>query len=229
MKEIPDGAEIAESDYFRDIEAEFIRLRGTPFLLSPLDFAAVRRWQDLGVPLSDVLDGMRLAFSRRQEGGSIGRINSVRYCEGAVLESWERNAASRVGRPRDASVPAAETPEEALLGLDAELSELSANRPEIAGEIDRARSSLARLRRSARRAEEMDAALSRIEKRLLKASAEALSEEERSRLDTAVETLLQDAGADRMSAAAAARTREILRRQRLRQRWGVPRLTLLGR
>src|SRR5512142_933939 len=88
--------------YFTEIETEFIRRRGTPFLLSPKDYALVRRWFELGIPAADVCAGIAEAFDRREERGAAAKVNSLSYCEGAVLEAWERRASARVGRPETA-------------------------------------------------------------------------------------------------------------------------------
>ena len=98
MSEIVPAAEGADREYFTAIETEFIRRRGSPFLLSPKDFALIRRWRDLGIPVEDVRLGIADAFDRRAERGAVSRINSVSYCEGAVLEAWERGASARVGK-----------------------------------------------------------------------------------------------------------------------------------
>src|SRR5258708_3467649 len=100
MSETDPGTDGAGRDYFTAIETEFIRRRGSPFLLSPKDFALIRRWRELGIPAADVCLGIGEAFDRRAERGAVSRINSVSYCEGAVLEAWERNASARVGKGR---------------------------------------------------------------------------------------------------------------------------------
>ena len=44
----------ADKDFYAAAEAAFIRRRGTPFLLSPKDFALLKEWRALGVPLEAV-------------------------------------------------------------------------------------------------------------------------------------------------------------------------------
>src|SRR5712691_13400025 len=84
--------------YYEAAEAAFIRRRGTPFLLSPRDFALLKEWRALGVPLEAIQRGIDDAFSRREERGAVGRINSLSYCRDAVLSAWERRAETSVGR-----------------------------------------------------------------------------------------------------------------------------------
>src|SRR5262245_43106979 len=84
--------------YYGAVEAAFIRRRGTPFLLSPKDFALVREWRVLGIPLEVVERGIDEAFSRREERSVAGRVNALSYCRDAVLVAWERAAETAVGR-----------------------------------------------------------------------------------------------------------------------------------
>src|SRR5512145_146089 len=79
-------------------EVAFIARRGTPFLLSPKDFALLKEWRALGIPIEAVEAGIDEAFTRREERGATGRINSLSYCRDAVLSAWERRAETAVGR-----------------------------------------------------------------------------------------------------------------------------------
>src|SRR5262249_7910915 len=74
--------------YFAAAEAAFIRRRGTPFLLSPRDFALLREWRALGIPIEAVEDGIDQAFARREDRQAVGRVNSLSYCPDPVLEAW---------------------------------------------------------------------------------------------------------------------------------------------
>src|SRR4030095_60150 len=65
--------------YYAAAEAAFIRRRGTPFLLSPRDFALLKEWRALGVPLEAGEAGIDAAFPpavgrpARGGGGARGR------------------------------------------------------------------------------------------------------------------------------------------------------------
>src|SRR5512143_2111282 len=83
--------------YYAAGEAAFIARRGTPFLLSPRDFALLKEWRALGVPIEAVEAGIDDAFTRREERGGTGRINSLSYCRDAVLSAWERRSETAVG------------------------------------------------------------------------------------------------------------------------------------
>ena len=218
------GADAAR-DYFTAVETEFIRLRGSPFLLSPKDFILIRRWRDLGIPLSDVLLGISEAFDRRQERGAITKINSVGYCEGAILEAWERNASARVGK---AAAPADDLDAAAALDrLALALGAASRRRPETAAAIARAAKSVSKLADSGQPPEKIESSLARVEKKLLREVAELLPGEELAAIEAGADRRLAS-DRETMESRAYERTRDILIRRKLREELGVPRLSLLG-
>jgi len=223
MSETGSGApDDAGRVYFSTIEAEFIRRRGTPFLLSPKDYALARRWFDLGIPLEDVTTGVADAFDRRDARAAAGKVNSLSYCEGAVLEAWERRASGRVGK---ALAPA--EPENVTARLEAIEATLDALAPRFALAADGARRALARLKASGKSPEEIERSLARAEKSLLREVDAMLTAEERAAIARDVEGRL-GAGAASMEDAALKRTRDVLVRQRLRTAYSVPRLSLLA-
>src|SRR5215468_6327595 len=107
--------------YFEAAEAAFIRRRGTPFLLSPRDFALLREWRALGIPIEAVEDGIDRAFTRREERQAVGRVNSLSYCRDAVLEAWERRADAARGRGNAGDDSGTESAADVLASLSARL------------------------------------------------------------------------------------------------------------
>lgn len=214
--------EPAAREYFSAIEAEFIARRGTPFLLSPKDYALARRWFALGIPAADVCAGIADAFDRRQERGAAGRVNSLAYCEGAVLEAWERRASARVGRPGTADGGA-----DAGARLAELAGALDAADPRFAAPLAAARRSLDRLAESGKTPEEIEQSLSRIEKKMLREIEESLPAEEREAIRSDVDRRLAGDAAG-MEERALRRTRDVLARQRLRALHRLPRLSLLS-
>ncbi len=213
--------------YFEAAEAAFIRRRGTPFLLSPRDFALLKEWRALGVPIEAIEAGIDEAFSRREERGAVGRVNSLSYCHGAVLEAWERRAEAARGRgPAEGASPGEPDAAAVLADLSAALSACRTARPDLAAPLDAALAALSRLAGSGKTAEEIEAALARLDRRLARSLHEALPETERADLDREVRA--QMAGAVvRMDAAAAEKTARALTRRSLRERLSLPRLSLL--
>jgi len=213
--------------YYGAAEAAFIARRGTPFLLSPKDFALLKEWRALGIPIEAVEAGLDDAFTRRAERGAAGRVNSLSYCRDAILSAWERRAETSVGRGtgRDGGEPSdvAGT----LAVLSERLDSVARTHPSLTGPIDSARRSLERLTRSGKSAGEIEASLARLDRRISNEIAGALPEERRRRLDAAVESLLAKARI-RMDRDTEEKTRRALTRRTIRDELELPRLTLLG-
>lgn len=211
--------------FYEAAEAAFIRRRGTPFLLSPSDFTLLKQWRALGVPLEAVEAGIDEAFTRREERSAIGRVNSLSYCRDAVLEAWERRAETSRGKGQ--ARPGPDPDARAVLAeLSRRLEQASQDRPDLDAPLSSALRSLARLEKSGKTPEEIEAFLARLDRRLAGEVYEALSEPERAELDGQVSALLSGAGA-RMDPATAEKTRRALSRRAVRERLGLPRLSLL--
>jgi hypothetical protein len=215
----------ADREFYAAAEAAFIRRRGTPFLLSPRDFALLKQWRALGIPLEAVEQGIDDAFSRRQERGATGRINSLAYCRDAILMAWERRAETAVGRGTGRTGPEPEIGP-ALQSLESSLEAVRVRRPGLSAPLDSALRSMARLRSAQETAADVEASLARLDRRLAGALLEALPEPERAAIAGEAEARLQ-AARSRMDEAAALRTLHALERRLLRERLDLPRLTLL--
>ncbi len=215
----------ADRDFYAAAEAAFIRRRGTPFLLSPQDFALVKEWRALGVPIEAVRQGIDEAFQRREERGATGRINSLAYCRDAVLLAWERRAETSVGRG-DGRVESDPEVGPALSALDVTLRDLARRRPDLSSAVEPVQRSLARLGSSGKRAEDVEASLVRLDKKLADSLLEAIPEEQRRMIGDAAAVRLSAARA-RMDEPAAVRTLHALERRLLREALDLPRLTLL--
>ena len=211
--------------YYAAAEAAFVRRRGTPFLLSPRDFALLSEWRALGVPLEAVEAGIDEAFSRREERSAVGRVNSLSYCRDAVLEAWERRADTARGKGASAGAASPDAAA-ALRALGDGLEALAARRADLAAPLASARRSLARLEISGKSPEEIEDSLARLDRRLAREIAEALPEPERRDLDAEVARLLAGAG-DRMDAVTLEKTSRALTRRVIRERLELPRLSLL--
>ncbi|MFN2386556.1 MAG: hypothetical protein ABR576_09780 [Thermoanaerobaculia bacterium] len=215
----------ADREYYAAGEAAFIRRRGTPFLLSPRDFALLKQWRALGVPIEAVEAGIDDAFSRREERAATGRVNSLSYCHDAVLVAWERRAETSVGKGAERHGSALD-----VAGIVRSLSErlavVARSRPDLAAPVDSARRSLDRLAGRGRTEEETEASLARLDRRLANSLLDALSATERDGIRDRVSVLLTPAR-DRMDPEAAEKTSRALTRRLLREKLSLPRLTLL--
>ena len=213
--------------YYAAGEAAFIARRGTPFLLSPKDYALLKEWRALGIPIEAVEAGIDEAFSRREERGATGRINSLSYCRDAVLSAWERRAETAIGRGtgRD-ELETADTGAR-LARLAEALGWVARLHPELTERLDSAQRSLDRLAGSRKTPGEVEASLARLDRRLSNELFEALPAERRGRVESRVEDLLAKARV-KMDRETEEKTRRALTRRTLRGELALPRLTLLG-
>lgn len=215
-----------DNEFYAAAEAAFIRRRGTPFLLSPKDFALLREWRSLGIPLEAIEQGIDDAFSRREERGATGRVNSLSYCRDAVISAWERRAEAAAGRGSDrAGAPEPEIGP-ALDALEQRLLDVARRRADLAESFLAAARSVARLRSSGSPADRVEASLARLDKKLASAAYAALSEAERRSVDERVARCLEQARG-RMDQQTADKTVRALTRRTVREMLDVPRLTVI--
>jgi hypothetical protein len=208
-------------------EAAFVARRGTPFLLSPKDFALLKEWRALGVPIEAVEAGIDEAFTRREERGATGRVNSLSYCRDAVLSAWERRSETAVGRGAGrAEVESVDVPSR-IARLAEALDAVARVHPDLTERIDSAERSLDRLAASGKIPGEVETSLARLDRRLTNDLFDALSDERRSLLASRVDELLARVRV-KMDRETEEKTRRALIRRTLREDLALPRLTLLG-
>jgi hypothetical protein len=208
-------------------EAAFVARRGTPFLLSPKDFALLKEWRALGVPIEAVAAGIDEAFTRREERGATGRVNSLSYCRDAVLSAWERRSETAVGRGSGRAEVESVDVRTRLARLAEALDAVAHVHPDLTGRIDSAERSLDRLAASGKIPGEVETSLARLDRRLTNDLFDALSDERRSRLESRVDELLARVRV-KMDRETEEKTRRALIRRTLREELALPRLTLLG-
>lgn len=77
-------------NYFTEIEECYRRCRGTPSLLSTLDWALIESWKDSGFPLAAVLTGIERSFEKfKKRPQRFRKVNSLAYCSQEVLKAAE--------------------------------------------------------------------------------------------------------------------------------------------
>lgn len=216
-----------DRDYYAAAEAAFIARRGTPFLLSPKDFALLKEWHALGIPLEAIEAGIDDAFTKREERGATGRVNSLSYCRDAILSVWERRAETAVGRGAGRAEGESLDSPAALARLSERLDAVARIHPELTERIESALRSLDRLARSQKPAGEIEASLARLDRRLSNELSDALSAERRRRIESRVDELLAKARV-KMDRETEDKTRRALMRRTLREELALPRLTLLA-
>ena len=189
--------------YFEEIEGHFAARRGTPFILSAKDWTLMKGWHDEGIPLPVVIEAIDAVFDKSEK-----KINSLSYCRHAVKELWKLRKEMLVGA-------AGETPEAAPEPLlDALATQLEAV-PAAAEFAPRVRALVSE--KSVPRIEEK---LMELERELLDA---VIAAEDVAAIRAEIAASLAGAKLDEKTRA---RTEEANLRRLVRERFGLPRLTL---
>lgn len=104
-------------NYFTEVEDAFVRRRGAHMLVSPLDWALIESWKEMGIPLHIVLRAVERAFDgfeakpRRHR-----RVNSIFYCQQEVESCYGEYRRALVGAAEEGAA------EEAASGTGGEES-----------------------------------------------------------------------------------------------------------
>ena len=199
------------TDYYNEIESHFAARRGTPFILSAKDWALMKKWHVEGVPLPVVIEAIDTVFEKNETSGRRKTISSLSYCRHAVKELWEER--------KDLYVGAGETTPETAIAetLEALAQQLETSALGVP---------------FAPRVRELTGSVPKVEQQLLDLEAELL--------DAAIAAAPSEVEAIRGEIAGAlgdtsridektiARTVEANLRRLVRERFGLPRLTLFG-
>lgn len=190
-------------EYFVEIEAHFAARRQSPFILSAKDWALMRKWREDGVPLPVVIEAIDSVFEKNETSGRRKVISSLSYCRHAVKELWNDRREMYVGGTE--TTPESD-PASLLEALAAQL------------ESTAAAAFASRVRELAR-----EQSVRRIEERLI--------ELEREMIDAIVspediEAVRADLAALNLDEKTRARTEEANLRRFVREKYGLPRLTL---
>lgn len=198
------------TDYFTEIEHHFAVRRGTPFVLSAKDWHLMKRWHEDGIPLPIVIEAIDTVFENNESSGRKKVISSLSYCKHAVKELWDERKELSVGE--DATTPE-EAPDAALEALAAELESNDVSR--LYGAKVR---ELSRMKSVPR----IEARLMELEHEMITSIVESLID--RDTLLAEVQKTLGDTS--RLDEKTRVRTEEANLRRAVRERFGLPRLTL---
>jgi signal transduction histidine kinase len=235
-------------NYFTEIEDTFIRRRGKHLLLSPMDWALIESWKEMGVPLHVALRGIERSFDSFESKPRRRTVKSLLYCQEEVEAQFAEWQEAQVGANGNGGRAAA--------AAEATEAALPFSRAAIVEHLERARQSLRKICDARKRARKDDLcdALARAATRLnelkedfsraARADAEKLEESLTSlekMLDAALEANLParelvKARAEaeeqlqpyrgRMEQAVYEQTLNNLFLKRLREAHGLPRLSL---
>jgi hypothetical protein len=204
-------ADAPPETYFQEIEAHFALHRGTPFILNAKDWALMKKWYEDGVPLPIVIEAIDTVFEKNEASGRRKTISSLSYCRHSIKELWQDRQNLYVG----GGEVSPEAGAEAL--LDALASQLETS--EVAAPF------APRVRALA-----AEKSVPKIEERLIDLERElvdAFIAADPASIDAIradIATALGDTS--KLDAKTRARTEEANLRRLIREKFGLPRLTL---
>jgi hypothetical protein len=220
-------------EYFQKIESLFAALRGRGILLSPADYQLARNWYDKGISLSCVLRGIRAAFYKKiSEGDDIEEeIISLAWCKWAVNQEWKEYKSISPGEdsPFQRLEPSEAKAEDTALVLESICFDLrqraggfeAQEMTELAQAVTAIADSLA----AEGDATEIDLLLEKMDSEMLDAVEKAADEEIGQKLLKAVDRKLKPFKA-KMSEADYLDSRQSAFREKLRQAYALPKLTI---
>ncbi len=231
--------------YFSEIEDTFIRRRGKHLMLSSMDWALIEGWKERGVPLHVVVRAIEHAFDSHESKKQKRTVKTLLYCQEEIEAQYAEWLESRVGSHEEPGSKSKSDegqspfPRDAVLAhlgrsLDT-LGKLSSARKrtsddELSEALSRAVTLLSEIKDDYASAAQPDArkledSLTGIERLLDEAMRRAASESHLESANTEIDSLMKPYKRH-MDKAAFEQTRENLLRKRLRDHYGVPRLSL---
>lgn len=188
-------------EYFTEIESHFAYRRGTPFVLNAKDWALMKEWAEEGIPLAVVIEAIDAVFNRRDAESK--KVNGLSFCKFAVKELWKERKELAIGAEGAA-------PEENVEPLLEALALRLADSP-AASFADRVRA-LTR-----------EKSVPRVEEQLMELEQELIDSLLPQAEELRAEARALTSGADEKTRA---RTEEAHLRRLVREKFGIPRLTL---
>lgn len=116
--------------YFSEIEDTFIRRRGKHLMLSPIDWALIESWKERGVPLHVALRGIEHSFDSYEAKKHKRTVKTLLYCQEEVEAQYAEWRESRVGS-HDEKAESATASDTSPFSRDAVLDHLARNLDEI--------------------------------------------------------------------------------------------------
>ena len=84
-------------NYFTEIEDTFVRRRGKHLLLGTMDWALMTTWKEMGVPLHVALNGIERAFDSFEAKPRKRSVKTLMYCQEEVEAQYAEWLESQLG------------------------------------------------------------------------------------------------------------------------------------
>ncbi len=196
--------------YFLEIEAHFSVRRNTLFILSAKDWILMKKWRDDGVPLPIVIEAIDSVFEKNETSGRRKVISSLSYCRHAVKELWDERKDLFVGG--ETGTTPETSPAAILESLAGKLEAISVAAPFG----DRVRTLIS------------EKSVPKIEERLIELEREMFEAIAGNVADLRHEVASGLGDTSKLDEKTRARTEEANLRRLIRERYGLPRLTLFA-
>jgi hypothetical protein len=238
-------SELNYFNYFTEVEETFVRRRARHLLLSPMDWALIESWKEIGVPLHVALRGIEKAFDSWESKPRKRSIKSLLYCQEEVEAQFAEWRESRVGAADEGATAeenGAQPANERLpFSRAAILEHLQRGRAALSAvgdervsdffeTIKRAAVLLAELEQdiesaASPNAQSLEQSLSGLERMLADALRSVASTEQMKAIESEVKEQLKPYR-KHMEPAVYQQTFDNLLLKRLREQFGIPRLSL---
>ena len=226
-------------NYFTEIEDAFVRRRGKHLFLSPLDWALMEMWKQQGIPLHIVLRGVERSFDSYESRPRKRTVKTLLYCQEEIEAQYAEWLEARVGASEQTdTVDSDKTPfsasaiNEHLQSRYRELVRLSHSRKEddLSEALTRAAGLLQEIHDDVTTNAVLDTrrledSLTGLERMLNDAMLNVIPDSELDALKSGVKDQLKPYRSQ-MEPAVYNQTFDNLLLKRLREQFGVPRLSL---
>ena len=233
-------------NYFTEIEDAFVRRRGKHLIVSSMDWALIETWKEMDIPLHVALRGIEKAFDSWESKPRKRSINSLLYCQEEVESQFAEWREARMGAAESQDEPKGAQPKtegpftrpaivehleqgRAIL-LAVRERRIRAGEDDFSDALERAATLLAQLERDLAQATLLDAqkletSLTGIERMLSDSARSVASVEELAKLESEIKDRLKPYR-KHMEITVYQQTLDNLLLNRLREQYGLPRLSL---
>lgn len=208
--------------YYGDVESYFVERRGSPLFITPSEWVLVAKWEEQGIPLHVVKEGIDRVFERPQAAAKPRKLG---YCRQTVEAAFRRFREVRLGggegQGNGAQGRDAEDGSDVAAHLARLASALSGLAPDLATRVEA-------LGESGNSLSAIEDALSALDEELIDRAEEGMSDAERDSLRAEASRSLASYR-ERMPAKVYQSALKSAYRRRLRDKAELPRLSLYDR
>lgn len=208
--------------YYEEVESYFVSRRGSPLFITPIEWDLVWRWEQLGIPLAVVKEGIDRVFERPK---TLSRPRRLGYCRQTVEAAFRRFREASLGGRSEGAVEEGSRARSHLAEISARLRELAAEWSEKEGEYARFLERTADAVRSLEAEEDAERELSTLDNALVAESESVLADRDREEMRREARLSLESYR-ERMPEKIYQAALESAYRRRLRRKLGLPTLSL---